>query len=160
MASLPQLTEEDTQLFDIVLNDLLAKTEASLALLVEKAGYRLHEVGDGALVDTTTFSTLASNTYNAAEFMAQMIAEPQFTGLYQQGVNYSTLILSIDESCLLVIVFKAGLSVGMVRFYGATATKQLGDQLVKAGQRDPSVKIDLVDLNASDFGELFRKKEA
>ena len=56
-------------------------------------------------MDTTTFATLGSNAYNAVQFMAQLVNENNFTSMYQQGENFSTLMVNVDENSLLVIVF-------------------------------------------------------
>ena len=41
----PQLTEEDLVAFDRVLADLIKKSEAMLVMIVEKAGYLIHQYG-------------------------------------------------------------------------------------------------------------------
>ena len=55
------------------MGELLTKSEAHVALLVEKAGYLIHQCGNPASIDTTTFATLGSNAYNAVQFMAQLV---------------------------------------------------------------------------------------
>src|SRR5256885_1630501 len=160
MAEIPQLVEEDFQQFNALLNDLLSKSEAGTALIVEKAGYLIHQCGDHDWFDTTTLATLASNAYNATEFMAnQCLQEPSFSAMFQQGEKFSTLILKVDVNFLLVVIFKAQLSVGAVKYYAAATAKQLAAQLQKAAKRTPGVAFDLVDMNTTDVGAVFRKKE-
>lgn len=159
MADLPQLTEEDFQLFKLTLNELLAKTEANAALIVERAGYLIHQCGQTDSFDATLVATLASNAFNAAEVLAQYISEPRFSGLYQQGVEFSTLMLGVDEHCVLVVIFKANLAAGMIRYYAAGSIKQIGEQFQRAHTRAPGVTFDLVDMNAADVGVLFKRKD-
>ncbi len=159
MANFPQLTEEDYQQFDHALNDLLEKTEASVVLIVEKAGHLIHQRGEHAQLDTVQLATLASNAFNATQFMASLIDETNFTGMYQQGEKASTLMLNVDEHCLLLIIFKAQLSVGMVKYYASNTIKQVTDQLQVAHQRAPGVVFDLTDLNITDAPAFFRKKQ-
>ncbi|HVY69322.1 MAG TPA: roadblock/LC7 domain-containing protein [Verrucomicrobiae bacterium] len=158
MASFPQLNEEDFQRFTAALNDLLSKSEASTAMIVEKAGYLIHQNGDTGGFDATTVATLASNAFNATQFLTTLINENNFSGMYQQGENFSTLILNVDENCLLVIVFKAQLSVGMVKYYAGATIAELSSQLQIAQAREPGAGLDIIDLNPSDIGELFRRK--
>jgi len=61
MGQFPQLHQEDLDRLDAALRALLEKSEARTALLVEKAGYLIHECGNPDALDTTTFATLGSN---------------------------------------------------------------------------------------------------
>ena len=61
----PHLHEEDMNFFDNVLRDVVKKSEAILSMLVEKAGYLIHQCGATESVDTVTLATLGSNAFNA-----------------------------------------------------------------------------------------------
>lgn len=159
MAEVPQLLEEDVQQFTAALEELLTKSESNFALLVEKAGYLIHQCGDFKQVDTTNVATLASNAFNATEFMASMMGETDFSGMYQQGEKLSTLISKIDENFLLVVIFKAHLSVGAVKYFAASTIQRLATQLEISRNRAPGVGYDLIDLNTTDVGALFKKNQ-
>lgn len=158
MATFPQLNEEDFQQFNEALNDLLAKSEATTVLIVEKAGYLIHQNGDTNQFDTTTVATLASNAYQATKFMTTLINEQHFSVMYQQGDEVSSIIVDVDENCVLVVVFKAILSVGMIKYYATETGRRVAAQLVTAQQRDPDKGFDLIDLNTTDVAGLFRRK--
>lgn len=155
----PQLIEEDFQCLDQALKDLLGKTEADAALLVEKAGHLIHQAGDQNAFPPDVLATLASNSFNAVQFMAGLLNEDKFPGLYQQGERCSTLMLNVDEHCMLVVIFRADLSVGAIRYYAQETAKTIAQQLQVAGARAPSVSFDLTDLNVADVQALFRRKE-
>lgn len=155
----PQLIEEDFQRMDATLRDLLARSEATAVLLVEKAGHLIHQCGQTDLFPPDVLATLASNSFNAVQFMAGLLNEAQFPGLYQQGAQHSTLMMNVDEHCLLVIIFPSQLSVGAIRFYAGPAIRNLATQIKTAEQRAPSVHFDLTDLNVSDVQGLFRRAE-
>ena len=160
MGQFPQLLEEDFNQFNLVLNELLAKSEASTALIVEKAGYLIHECGDTKACDTTQVATLGANAFAATQFMASLMNEMNFTGMFQQGESVSTLMLNIDENCLLIVVFKAGLSVGAIKYYANETIKLVSEQLVTASARAPGQGIDICDLNPDDVQLLFKRQEA
>ena len=157
MAAFPTLKEEDFREFDGAMKDLLARTEADFAVLIEKAGYRIHVAGDEGGRDTTPLATLAANAFNATEFLTGLLQEPHFSGMYQQGEQVSTLILSVDTSCLLLIVFKTTRSVGAVKFYARDTLQRLAAQLEAARQRAPEQQVDLASLNPDDIGDLFKQ---
>lgn len=158
MAQFPQLNQQDIDLLDNVLRELLKKSEANIALLVEKAGYLIHQCGNPEHIDTTTFATLGSNAYNAVQFMANLVNENNFTSMYQQGEHYSTLMLNVDENSLLVIVFPTHLTVGSMKYYAAPTVKSIADQIQVATLRGDT-GLDLSDMDATDVQSLFHKKE-
>jgi len=153
----PQLVQEDLDVFDRILGELMLKSEAMFTMIVEKAGYLIHQHGPSNTLDTTTLATLGSNAFNATNFMAQLVNENNFTSLYQQGDSYNTLIVNIDENCLLVIVFGSDHTVGSMKYYAAQAVKQLGDQ-VKVADLRGNPELDLADMDTTDVQALFKKQ--
>ncbi|MES2573202.1 MAG: roadblock/LC7 domain-containing protein [Verrucomicrobiota bacterium] len=158
MSQFPSLNKEDLDYLDLVLLELLRKSEANIALLVEKAGYLIHQCGNPGQVDTTTFATLGSNAYNAVQFMASLVNESNFTSMYQQGEKYSTLMLNIDENSLLVIVFPTHLTVGSMKYYAGPTVKGIAGRILLATQRGDN-GFDLSDMNPTDVQSLFEKKK-
>ena len=158
MGQFPSLNQADIDLVDGVLHDFLQKSEANIALLVEKAGYLIHQSGNPENVDTTTFATLGSNAYNAVQFMASLVNENNFTSMYQQGENFSTLMVNVDENSLLVIVFATHLTVGSMKYYAGPAAKRIAEQIQLATGRSDGLGLDLSDLNVTDSQALFQKR--
>ena len=159
MASFPSLNQDDIEVIDATLRDLLKKSEAHVALLVEKAGYLIHQCGNPDELDTTTFATLGSNAYNAVQFMASLVNETSLSSMYQQGENFSTLMVNVDENSLLVIVFPTHLTVGSMKYYATPAALSIAERIVLATARSPGQGLDLSDLDPTDVQSLFQKKE-
>jgi predicted regulator of Ras-like GTPase activity (Roadblock/LC7/MglB family) len=158
MGQFPQLIQEDLDHLNLVMDELLNKSEANIALLVEKAGYLIHQCGSQDSIDTTTFATLGSNAYNAVQFMAQLVNEKNFTSMYQQGEHFSTLMVNVDENSLLVVVFPTHLTVGSMKYYASPAARSIAQRIEVASQRAPANGLDLSDLDPKDVQALFRKK--
>src|SRR5271154_2636588 len=154
MGQFPQLIQEDLDHLNLVMDELLSKSEANVALLVEKAGYLIHQCGAQDSIDTTTFATLGSNAYNAVQFMAQLVNENNFTSMYQQGEHFSTLMVNVDENSLLVIVFPTHLTVGSMKYYATPAARSIADRIEVAAHRSPGQGLDLSDLNPDDVQSL------
>src|SRR4051812_46734785 len=155
MPQFPALNEEDVAQIDAVMRELLKKSEANVALLVEKAGYLIHQCGNPEQLDTTTFATLGSNAYNAVQFMANLVNETNFTSMYQQGENFSTLMVNVDENSLLVIVFPTHLTVGSMKYYAGPVVRNICDRIKFATARGDTV--DFSDVDARDVQALFNK---
>jgi predicted regulator of Ras-like GTPase activity (Roadblock/LC7/MglB family) len=158
MGQFPQLIQEDLDHLNTVMHELLDKSEANMALLVEKAGYLIHQCGSQDSIDTTTFATLGSNAYNAVQFMAQLVNEKNFTSMYQQGEHFSTLMVNVDENSLLVVVFPTHLTVGSMKYYASPAARSIAQRIEVASHRSPDQGLDLSDLDPKDVQALFRKK--
>ena len=158
MGQFPQLIQEDLDHLDVVMRELLDKSEAKIALLVEKAGYLIHQCGSQDQIDTTTFATLGSNAYNAVHFMAQLVNENNFTSMYQQGERFSTLMVNVDENSLLLVVFPTHLTVGSMKYYATPAASSIAGRIELAATRAPGQGLDLSDLDPADVKSLFQKK--
>ncbi len=155
----PQLNADDFQRITAVLNDLHSKSEAISVMLVERAGYLIAQSAGTADFDATTVATLAGNAFAATQFMVDLLQEPRFSSMYQQGEHRSVLWLKVDDESLLVAIFPPKQSVGMVKFFSVHAAKQIADQLVAASQRAPEKLFDIATENPTDVGDMFRRMD-
>jgi predicted regulator of Ras-like GTPase activity (Roadblock/LC7/MglB family) len=158
MATLPQLTEEDISQIDEALREFLAHTDATTALVIDKGGFLLCSQGECRRFDLTTIAALASGAFMANQTIASLVQENNFTSVYQQGERFSMFIICVDEEALMVVVFKAGVSVGLVKYFAAATIRRIADQLAIAHRRDPAAGLDLSVLNMADPSALFRKR--
>ena len=158
MPTLPQLIEEDIQTFDEALRELLKQTEATTALIIDQGGFLITHHGDSQHFDVTTIAALTSGAYMANQTIASLVHETTFNSIYQQGENVSIFALSIDENCVLVVIFAAQLSVGAVKYFAVPAAHKIAKQMVRAQERDPAGGLDLSVLNVADPAELFKRK--
>ncbi len=156
--TLPQLVEEDIQRLDDVLRELLEKSDATTALIIDKGGFLISSQGDTRRFDTTTIAALASGAYMANQTIANLIHETNFNSVYQQGEKFSMFVICVDEYCLLAVIFKATVTVGVVKYFAAPAAEQIAAQLRVAQERDPSAGFDLSELNLANTEDLFKRK--
>jgi predicted regulator of Ras-like GTPase activity (Roadblock/LC7/MglB family) len=158
MATLPQLIEEDVQQLARVLQDLLTQSEATTALIIDKGGFLITHHGEADEFDLTTIAALASGAYLANQTIANLVHEENFDSVYQQGEKYSMFVLNVDEYCLLVLIFRAAISVGAVKYFALRASPRIAKQLQAAKERDPGAGLDLSVLNVADTSTIFRRK--
>ena len=158
MATLPQLIEEDIERLDGELRDLLEKSDATAALIIDQGGFLIASQGDGRQFDLTTIAALASGAYLANQTIAGLVHETSFNSTYQQGERFSMLVISVDGNCMLVIIFKAQVSVGAVKYFAEPAVKRIALQFQIAQDRDPGAGLDLSELNLADPSEVFKRK--
>jgi len=158
MATLPQLLEEDIHQLDDVLRGYLDRTDATTALIVDKGGFLITHQGDARQFDLTTISALASGAYMANQTIANLIHETNFDSVYQAGTQYSMFVTNVDEECLLIVVFKAQVGVGVVKYYVNATRELIARQLQLAHERDPDGGLDLSMLNIADPSSVFKRK--
>lgn len=158
MSTLPQLLEEDIAAMNVSLRDLLRKTEADTAVIIDKGGFLITQQGDDVEdLDIVTLAALCSNTFAASQGIAGLIGEEDFSSVYQQGEHNSLLVINVDEYSLLIIIFRASISVGAVKYYSPVTIRKIALQMKLAYERDPEGGLDLSVLNVADTSSLFTK---
>jgi predicted regulator of Ras-like GTPase activity (Roadblock/LC7/MglB family) len=158
MATLPQLIEEDIQRFGVVLQELLKHTEASTALIIDKGGFLITSQGNSDEFDLTTIAALASGAFMANQTIANLVQETNFNSVYQQGEKHSIFAMCAGEEAILVVIFEADKSVGVVKYFAEPVVEKIVEQLKVAYERDPGEGLDLSVLNVADTSGVFKKK--
>lgn len=156
MATLPPLIEEDVQTIDKTLDDLLGKTEATAAFIIDKGGPLLSQRGQIGQIDTVAVAALAAGSFSATQAIAERVGETNFNSIYQQGDQSSLYVISIDDNLLMIVIFKASLSVGVIKYYAKSAIHTIALQLERARKRAPNVHMDMVSMENVD-SDVFRK---
>jgi predicted regulator of Ras-like GTPase activity (Roadblock/LC7/MglB family) len=157
MATLPQLLEDDIQQLDGSLRELLAKSDATTALVIDKGGFLITHQGDARQFDLTTIGALASGAYLANQTIANLVHETNFDSVYQQGENFSLFVSNVDEHSLLVVIFRAQVGVGVVKYHATLTRDRIARRLKFAQDRDPGAGVDLSVLNLADPSSVFKK---
>jgi len=158
MPGLPPLIEEDVQLLNSALDELLRRSQAATALVIDKGGPVIDQRGAVDQFDTTTISALAAGSFCATQAIAERLGEVNFANIYQQGEHFSLLFCNIDENALLIIIFKAELSAGAIKYFAAETVRKIARQMQRAQTRAPGESVDLVSENSLDVSTVFTKK--
>jgi predicted regulator of Ras-like GTPase activity (Roadblock/LC7/MglB family) len=155
--ALPQLIAEDLRELDRLLGELVSRSEATAALIADKAGFLINQSGDFEQFDSTTLAALAAGSFAATQGMAGIINEPNFNSVYQQGESFSLLMQNIETDTLIIVVFAAHVSVGAVKYFLNAASPLVAKQFGVARTRNPDTSIDFAMMNMEDSGTFFRK---
>lgn len=159
MGTLPQLLEEDIERLNDALRQLLENSDASVALILDKGGFLITEVGDSRNYDATTIGALASGAYLANQTIAGLVKEENFDSVYQQGDKMSILTTNVDEHSLLLVVFRAEVGVGTVKYHAGPCREVIAATMQEAKERDPEAGIDLSVLNTVDTADFFKRRD-
>ena len=155
--ALPQLIAEDVRELDRVLGELVSRSESLSALVIDKGGFLITQAGEVENLDAITLAALAAGSFAATQGMASVVSEPNFNSVYQQGEIFSLVVQNIDAETLLVVVFRAHVSVGAVKYFANVAVPQIAAQFLVAHERNPDGGMDLSMMNIEDSSEFFRK---
>ncbi|MDB6038928.1 MAG: roadblock/LC7 protein [Verrucomicrobiales bacterium] len=158
MFTLPQLQEEDWNELNRVLGVLVQASEATAALLTDKAGFRLAEQGTEHSFDTTSLCALATGAFMATQAIAGLLDEPNFSNVYQQGERFSMLVSNVDDYSVLIVIFPSSVSAGAIKFHSAEVLPLIASQLRRAKERAPGEGMDLAILNVADTESVFKKR--
>ncbi|MCU0787210.1 MAG: roadblock/LC7 domain-containing protein [Verrucomicrobia bacterium] len=158
MFTLPQLLEEDIQRIDAILREMLKKSDASLALLIDQGGFLIASQGNAGSFDLTSIAALSSGAFMATQTIAGLVEETSFSSVYQQGETHSIFITAVDQQCQLVVIFQSSVGVGVVKYYASAIAEQIAAQMKIAAERNPEGGVDLSILNLADPSAIFRRQ--
>lgn len=157
MHATPILTIETAENLIKALEDFLEHSEASFALIIDRGGAVLSQHGQiPPAMDTTIFSALAAGSYAATRELALRVGETEFSALHQQGKRSQILISSINDNAVLASVFGPKTTLGLVRFYSASAVKRIATLLEKAS-RDSRIPIEIGREITDGLQEVFHE---
>ncbi len=142
-----------------LLADLLVRSEATAALLIDQGGFMVASEGNWGC-DQMTMAALTAGAFNANQAIAKLVHETHFHSVYQQGEQHSILINQVDQNCLLVVLFNARLSVGLVKLCAAATVPEIANLLAKSKARSPEEGFDLSLLNMANPAEIFQKNKS
>jgi predicted regulator of Ras-like GTPase activity (Roadblock/LC7/MglB family) len=125
MNPIPVLTINDVAILDAVLEDFLKKTESELTVVIDRGGNVISQSGDMNAMDVTVIAALAAGSFAATQELARRIGELEFNALYHQGNGSHMFMNSIDDDTIMITVFGVTTTVGLVRFYAASAAQRI-----------------------------------
>ena len=149
MNAIPVLTIEDVATLDGVLSDFLKKTEADLTVVIDRGGNVISQCGNMDVMDVTVIAALAAGSFAATRELARRIGEVEFNALYHQGNGNHMFMNSVDEETIMITVFGARTTVGLVRFYSAATAQSVADVLKLLRRASHGFTFDAKDITDS-----------
>ena len=113
---------------DHILKELLARSQARYALLIDLKGFVLMHAR--ALWAPTppsfdSLATLIASNYSANTAIARLFGEPGFKEMVQQGDQVGTYIEELGEQALLVSIFDRRATLGKVKLFTEKAASDI-----------------------------------
>ena len=145
---MPQWTlfENDFRLIDGVLDELLQRTNALAAHLIDRSGQVITSAGRVDDFDITSFASLAAADFTANAELAQLMGEPTVNAVVNEGRLRSVYSRMLADRVILSVVYDKRSSLGIVR----TRSKR-GAELLDRVFRDLFEKVGISDSNEPAF---------
>jgi predicted regulator of Ras-like GTPase activity (Roadblock/LC7/MglB family) len=151
MNGIPVLTIQDVATLDGVLGDFLKKAEADLTVVIDRGGNVISQFGDHDVTDVTIIAALAAGSFAATRELARRIGEVEFNALFHQGNGSHMFMNSVDEETIMITVFGTRTTVGLVRFYSASAAQSVAGILKKLQRGGHGLEFTAADISAASI---------
>jgi predicted regulator of Ras-like GTPase activity (Roadblock/LC7/MglB family) len=119
------LVEADHARFVAVLERLRQESNARNAFLIDKNGQQIASAGEIGSLDPTSLASLTAGNVAATDGLAKLLGEREFSILFHEGEKDNLHINIVDGRAILLVLFDARSSLGLVRLRVKKATTEL-----------------------------------
>ena len=159
MANPPNMVmyEEEFNQIQHVVERLVKDANARVVFIVDKNGQLIAAGGDSENVDTTSLASLTAGNIAATGGMAKLLKENEFATQFHEGEKANIHIQLVGNRVILVVIFDAKSSLGLVRLRVRKASEDLNsifERLLKKVQ-EPGGDSPFAEITDEDIDNLF-----
>jgi predicted regulator of Ras-like GTPase activity (Roadblock/LC7/MglB family) len=146
------IQQQDATRIHETLTRFLSESGAAEVLLIDRGGQLLAMGGDAQALDAVSISALAAGAFSSTAAMAQLVGEPEFSGLFHEGTKRSIHVSTVDDEAILLAIFDQRTTIGMVRLFAVEAARAVGAVLGEARSRPKPAAEFAAPLNDTESG--------
>jgi len=149
--------EEEFRQVAAICDRLTRDANAKVVFLVDKNGQLIASSGQAQNLDTTSLASLTAGNVAAMGGLAKLIGEKEFPNQFHEGERESLHMSIVGGRVVLVVIFDAKSSLGLVRLRVKKAGEELGkvfDALAKK-QAAPGAHSPFAEITDDDIDNLF-----
>jgi predicted regulator of Ras-like GTPase activity (Roadblock/LC7/MglB family) len=149
--------EEEFRRIAGVCDRLTRDANAKVVFLVDKNGQLIASSGQAQHLDTTSLASLTAGNVAAMGGLAKLIGEKEFPTQFHEGEHESLHMSIVGGRVVLVVIFDARSSLGLVRL----RVKKAGDELARifedlaVRQAAPGAQSPFAEITDDDIDNLF-----
>lgn len=153
--------DEEFQEINLVIEKLLKEANAKVIFLVDKNGQLISGVGETDRFDTTSLASLTAGNIAATGGLAKLIGEKEFSILFHEGEKDNLHISIVGGRVILVVLFDAQSSLGLVRLRVKKSSDELSmifDRLLKKAEdkeKRGTIDFPFAEITDDDIDSLF-----
>ena len=164
----PQLTqliidEETCSSIDSVLRQLIKDSQASTALVLDRAGQIIVWDGPAYEGQRMQLGALIAGTYASTREVARILQESSFRTLLQEGAKEKIFTESIGDQWLISVIFGRHTHLGLVKVLCSRATVDLYQILLRTLEKNklrPTLKDAGIQIVANDTIDLLFRDDS
>jgi predicted regulator of Ras-like GTPase activity (Roadblock/LC7/MglB family) len=157
----PQMVmyEEEFNQIQTLCDRLVRESNSRTVFIVDKNGQLISASGEVENVDTTSLASLTAGNVAATGGMAKLLREEEFATQFHEGVKANVHIQLVGNRVILVVIFDARSSLGLVRLRVKKASEELNhifEKLLKKVQ-EPGLDSPFAEITDEDIDNLFNE---
>jgi predicted regulator of Ras-like GTPase activity (Roadblock/LC7/MglB family) len=149
--------EEEFRRISAICDRLTRDASAKVVFVVDKNGQLIAAAGQSQNLDTTSLASLTAGNVAAMGGLAKLIGEKEFPSQFHEGERDSLHMTIVAGRVVLVVIFDARTSLGLVRLRVKKAAEELArvfDQLTRR-QAAPGAQSPFAEITDDDIDNLF-----
>ncbi len=149
--------EEEFRRISAICERLTREAAAKVVFVVDKNGQLIAAAGQSQSLDTTSLASLTAGNVAAMGGLAKLIGEKEFPSQFHEGEHESLHMSIVAGRVVLVVVFDAKSSLGLVRLRVKKASEELArvfEQLTRR-QEAPGARSPFAEITDDDIENLF-----
>jgi predicted regulator of Ras-like GTPase activity (Roadblock/LC7/MglB family) len=153
------LYEEELRRIVAACERLVRDANAGTVFLVDKNGQLIASAGRTEHLDTTSLASLTAGNIAATGGLAQLLGEKEFSILFHEGERDHLHLSIVGGRAILVVIFDARTSLGLVRLRVKQASEEL-NRIFEGLQKKidaPGLPGPFAEITDDDIDNLFRE---
>ena len=158
MATPLVMYEEEFHRIKAVCDRLTKDANAKVVFLVDKNGQLISAAGQTHNIDTTSLASLTAGNVAAMGGLAKLIGENEFPNQFHEGSKDSLYMTIVGSRVVLVVIFDARTSLGLVRLRVKKAADELTkifEALMKKTELPGGANSPFAEISDDDIDNLF-----
>jgi predicted regulator of Ras-like GTPase activity (Roadblock/LC7/MglB family) len=149
--------DEEFRQITAICDRLTRDANAKVVFLVDKNGQLIAASGQAQNLDTTSLASLTAGNVAAMGGLAKLLGEKEFPNQYHEGEHESLHMSIVGGRVVLVVIFDARSSLGLVRLRVKKAGEELGRIFLAlaAKQSQPGIQSPFAEITDEDIDNLF-----
>ena len=149
--------EEEFRKISGICDRLTRDASAKVVYLVDKNGQLIAAAGQSQDLDSTSLASLTAGNVAAMGGLAKLIGEAEFPSQFHEGARESIHMSIVAGKVVLVVIFDARTSLGLVRLRVKKATEELARVFEQLSRRQaaPGAQSPLAEITDDDIDNLF-----
>lgn len=119
--------KETVDQIDTLLKEFLRLSKSRSAFFIDREGHLVTMAGNTGGVKGESLAALVAGSFSATRELARVLGESEFSSMSHKGDKAQINIVMVGRRSMIVVLFDAGTTAGLVSMY----LKELSDKLVR-----------------------------